>query len=102
MANIAELDETISLIREEGCEDFILLKCTSTYPSSPKNSNILTIPHLRRLFNCEVGLSDHTLGIGCAVAAVAHGASVIEKHFTLSRNDGGVDSAFSLNTDEMK
>tara|TARA_Y100000748_G_C15463632_1_gene475970 strand:+ start:367 stop:1416 length:1050 start_codon:yes stop_codon:yes gene_type:complete len=102
MADIAELGETISIMRKEGCHDIILLKCTSTYPADPKNSNILTIPHLRSLFNCEVGLSDHTLGIGCSVAAVAHGATVIEKHFTLSRSDGGVDSAFSLDSNEMK
>jgi len=80
----------------------VLLKCTSTYPSSPENSNVLTIPHMRQLFNCEVGLSDHTMGIGGAVAAVAHGATVIEKHFTLSRADGGVDAVFSLEPAEMK
>jgi len=102
MASIAELHETVQTIRDAGCEDFVLLKCTSTYPSTPKNSNILTIPHMRKLFNCEIGLSDHTLGVGAAVAAVAHGATVIEKHFTLSRKDGAVDSAFSLEPDEMK
>ncbi|KAA6232071.1 pseudaminic acid synthase [Chlorobium phaeovibrioides] len=102
MATLAELDETVLTIREAGCEQFVLLKCTSTYPSSPENSNVLTIPHMRQLFNCEVGLSDHTMGIGGAVAAVAHGATVIEKHFTLSRADGGVDSAFSLEPEEMK
>ncbi len=102
MATLAELDETVRTIHEAGCEQFVLLKCTSTYPSSPENSNVLTIPHMRQLFNCEVGLSDHTMGIGGAVAAVAHGATVIEKHFTLSRADGGVDSAFSLEPEEMK
>ncbi|MDT9547531.1 MAG: pseudaminic acid synthase [Chlorobium phaeovibrioides] len=102
MATLAELDETVRTIREAGCEQFVLLKCTSTYPSSPENSNVLTIPHMRQLFNCEVGLSDHTMGIGGAVAAVAHGATVIEKHFTLSRADGGVDSAFSLEPEEMR
>jgi N-acetylneuraminate synthase len=102
MATLAELDETVRTIREAGCEDFVLLKCTSNYPASPENSNVLTIPHMRELFNCEVGLSDHTLGVGVAVAAVAHGATVIEKHFTLCRADGGVDSAFSLETEEMK
>ena len=102
MANIAELDETVRTIREVGCEQFILLKCTSTYPATPKNSNVLTIPHMRKLFGCEVGLSDHTMGVGASVAAVAHGATVIEKHFTLRRADGGVDSAFSLETEEMK
>ncbi len=102
MATIAELDETVRTAREAGCNDLILLKCTSTYPASPENSNILTIPHMRALFNCEVGLSDHTLGIGAAIAAVAHGATVIEKHFTLCRADGGVDSAFSLEPQELK
>jgi len=102
MASIAELDETVRTIREVGCEQFVLLKCTSTYPAAPKNSNVLTIPHMRELFGCEVGLSDHTMGVGAAVAAVAHGATVIEKHFTLRRDDGGVDSAFSLEPEEMK
>ena len=102
MATLAELDETVRTIREAGCEDFVLLKCTSTYPATPENSNVLTIPHMRELFNCEVGLSDHTMGVGAAVAAVAHGATVIEKHFTLSRADGGVDSAFSLEPEEMR
>ena len=102
MATIAELDETVQAIRQAGCEQFVLLKCTSTYPASPENSNVLTIPHMQNLFGCEVGLSDHTMGVGAAVAAVAHGATVIEKHFTLRRADGGVDSAFSLEPEEMK
>ncbi len=102
MATLAELDETVRTIREAGCEDFVLLKCTSNYPATPENTNVLTIPHMRELFKCEVGLSDHTMGVGAAVAAVAHGATVIEKHFTLCRADGGVDSAFSLEPEEMK
>jgi len=102
MATIAEIDEAVRTARDAGCKDLILLKCTSTYPASPENSNILTIPHMRELFGCEAGLSDHTLGIGTAIAAVAHGASVIEKHFTLSRADGGVDSAFSMEPDEFR
>ena len=102
MATISELDETVRTIREAGCEQFVLLKCTSTYPATPENSNVLTIPHMRELFSCEVGLSDHTMGVGAAVAAVAHGATVIEKHFTLRRADGGVDSVFSLEPEEMK
>jgi len=81
---------------------YCLLKCTSTYPATPENSNLLTLPHLRELFQCEVGLSDHTLGIGAAVASVALGATVIEKHFTLRRADGGVDSAFSMEPEEMR
>ena len=102
LATLAELDETVQTIRATGNNQIVLLKCTSTYPATPENSNVLTIPHLRELFQCEVGLSDHTMGVGVAVAAVAHGATVIEKHFTLSRADGGVDSAFSLEPDEMK
>jgi pseudaminic acid synthase len=102
MASVAEIDETVQAAREAGCANLVLLKCTSTYPASPENTNILTIPHMRELFNCQVGLSDHTMGIGAAVASVALGASVIEKHFTLSRADGGVDSAFSMEPSEMK
>lgn len=102
MATVAELDETVRAAREAGCNDLTLLKCTSTYPATAENSNILTIPHLKELFNCEVGLSDHTMGLGVSVAAVALGASVIEKHFTLCREDGGVDSTFSLEPEEMK
>jgi N-acetylneuraminate synthase len=101
MAGVAELDESVRALREAGCEDFVLLKCTSTYPASPDCSNVRTIPHLRQLFGCEVGLSDHTHGNGVAVAAVALGATVVEKHFTLSRADGGIDSAFSLEPAEM-
>ena len=94
MATVAELDETVRAAREAGCKDLILLKCTSTYPATAENTNILTIPHLRELFDCEVGLSDHTMGVGVSVASVALGATVIEKHFTLNRADGGVDSTF--------
>lgn len=102
MATVAELDETVRAAKEAGCEDIILLKCTSTYPASPENTNIRTISHMRELFGLEVGLSDHTLGIGVSVAAIATGATVIEKHFTLRRADGGVDSAFSLEPHEMR
>ena len=101
MATVAELDETVRAAREAGCKDLILLKCTSTYPATAENTNILTLPHLRELFGCEVGLSDHTMGIGVAVASVALGATVIEKHFTLNRADGGVDSTFSTEPAEM-
>lgn len=101
MASVAELDETVRAAREAGCKDLILLKCTSTYPATAENTNILTIPHLRELFGCEVGLSDHTMGVGVSVASVALGATVIEKHFTLNRADGGVDSAFSMEPAEM-
>jgi pseudaminic acid synthase len=101
MASLAEIDEAVKVAREGGCQDIVLLKCTSSYPASPESTNILTIPHLRELFDCEVGLSDHTMGVGVAVASVALGATVIEKHFTLNRADGGVDSAFSLEPSEM-
>ena len=101
MASVAELDEAVRTAREAGCLDLILLKCTSTYPATPENTNILTIPHLRELFGCEVGLSDHTMGVGASIASVALGATVIERHFTLARADGGVDSAFSMEPVEM-
>ena len=101
MASVAELDETVRAAREAGCKELILLKCTSTYPATPANTNILTIPHLRELFGTEVGLSDHTMGVGVSVASVALGATVVEKHFTLARADGGVDSAFSMEPAEM-
>ncbi len=101
MATVAELDETVRAARGAGCKDLVLLKCTSTYPATPENTNILTIPHMRELFGCEVGLSDHTMGIGVSVASVAVGATVIEKHFTLNRAEGGVDSTFSMEPDEM-
>lgn len=102
MATLAELDEAVRAARQGGCRDLVLLKCTSSYPASPEDSNILTIPHMQELFGCEVGLSDHTLGIGVALAAVAMGATVIEKHFTLNRADGGIDSTFSLEPQEFR
>lgn len=101
MATLAQIDEAVTTARAAGCEDLVLLKCTSSYPASPENSNILTIPHMRELFQCEVGLSDHTLGFGTAAAAIAHGATVIEKHLTLSRAEGGVDSGFSMEPKEF-
>lgn len=101
MASLAEIDEAVRAAREAGCDQIILLKCTSTYPASPENTNILTIPHMSQAFGCQVGLSDHTMGCGVAVAAVALGATVIEKHFTLRRSDGGVDSAFSMEPEEL-
>lgn len=102
MASIAELGETVQVARESGCKDLILLKCTSSYPASPEESNLITIPHMRDLFACQVGLSDHTLGIGVSVASIALRACFIEKHFTISRAEGGVDSAFSLEPEEMR
>lgn len=101
-ANLSDIDEAVRVLRENGCPDLVLLKCTSTYPATPENTNLQTIPRMRDIFDCHIGLSDHTLGIGAAVASVALGARVIEKHFTLSRADGGVDAAFSIEPDEMK
>lgn len=102
MATLAEIDEAVRTAREAGCKDLVLLKCTSTYPATPENTNLRTIPSLQGAFpGCEIGLSDHTMGCGVAIGAVALGATVIEKHFTLRRADGGVDSAFSLEPQEF-
>ena len=101
-ATLADIDEAVQVLRSNGCGELVLLKCTSTYPATPENTNLLTIPSMRDIFKCHVGLSDHTLGIGAAVASVALGARVIEKHFTLNRADGGTDAAFSIEPDEMK
>jgi len=99
--NVSDIDEAVRTLRSAGCEELVLLKCTSTYPATPENTNLVTIPHMRSLFNCHIGLSDHTMGIGASVASVALGARVIEKHFTLRRADGGVDSSFSMEPEEM-
>lgn len=101
MASLGEIDEAVRTARASGGTQLMLLKCTSTYPATPDNTNICTIAHMRAAFECEVGLSDHTMGCGVAVASIAFGASLIEKHFTLRRSDGGVDSAFSLEPDEF-
>lgn len=101
MATIAELGEAVETIRAEGNEQIVLLKCTSAYPSTPKDANLKTIQALRDMFKVEVGLSDHTMGIGVAIASIPLGASVVEKHFTLDREEGGVDSAFSMEPAEF-
>jgi pseudaminic acid synthase len=103
IANLTDIIESVQVLKQNGCKDLVLLKCTSTYPSTPENTNLLTIPVLQEIFpDCSIGLSDHTMGVGAAVASVALGVRVIEKHFTLSRAEGGVDSAFSLEPAEMK
>lgn len=102
MASLAEIDEAVTTLRENGTRELALLKCTSAYPAPPEEANLRTIPHLAQAFNCVAGLSDHTLGSAVAVAAVAVGARVIEKHFTLARADGGPDSAFSMEPAEFK
>lgn len=101
MATLEEIEDAVAAAREAGCRELVLLKCTSTYPASAEHTNIRTIPDLRARFDCLVGLSDHTMGTGVSVASVALGAVLIEKHFTLRRADGGVDSAFSLEPDEL-
>lgn len=102
MASLAEIDEAVRAARGEGNDQLCVLKCTSTYPATPENTNIRTIAHLREALKCEVGLSDHTMGCGVSVASIAFGAVLIEKHFTLCRADGGVDSAFSLEPAEFR
>lgn len=101
MATLDEIDDAVAAARAGGCEDLILLKCTTSYPARPEDSHLRTIPDLRERFGCQVGLSDHSLGVGVAVAAVALGAVVLEKHITLDRAAGGVDSAFSLEPHEF-
>jgi N-acetylneuraminate synthase len=103
MANISEIYEAVETLKNNGCVDITLLKCTSEYPADPSDINLVTIPHLQQLFSdCKIGLSDHSMGIGISIGAIALGAKVIEKHFTISRLEGGVDSAFSMEPEEMK
>jgi len=101
-STVADIDESIRVLRKAGCKELVILKCTSTYPASPEDTNILTIPQMRDLYNCLIGLSDHSMGIGVSIAVVALGAVLVEKHFTLSRADGGVDSALSMEPGELK
>ena len=102
MANALEIDDAVAALRANGCDQFVLLKCTSAYPSEEKDANILTMHDMRLRYRCEVGLSDHTLRPYAAFAATALGATVIEKHFTVARAEGGVDSAFSLEPAELR
>lgn len=102
VSTLEDIIESVEVLRKAGCKDIILLKCTSTYPATPENTNLLTIPDMMEKHKCIIGLSDHTMGTGVSVASVALGARVIEKHFTLRRADGGVDSAFSLEPEELK
>jgi len=103
MIQLEELKESVSVLKDNGCPEIVLLKCTSTYPADPENTNLLTISDMQKQFpDCVIGLSDHTLGTAVSIAGIALGAKVIEKHFTLSRSEGGVDSAFSMEPEEMK
>ena len=101
ISSLADIALAVQTLRSNGCKDIVLLKCTSTYPATPENTNIRTIPHMAQMFNCHVGLSDHTMGTGVAISAVAMGARVIEKHFTIDRSEGGVDSTFSMEPGEF-
>ena len=102
MASLAEMTEAVTTARRAGAKNIVLLKCVSDYPARPQDMNLKTIPHMKKTFNCPVGISDHTLGIGVSVAAVSLGARVIEKHFTLSRNIKSPDSFFSIEPQELK
>lgn len=102
MATIDEINEAVAAAKEAGGDEIVLLKCTSSYPASPENSNIITINDMKQRFGCLVGISDHTIGTGVSVASVAIGAAMIEKHFTISRKDGGVDAAFSMEPEDLK
>ncbi|MHA6287074.1 pseudaminic acid synthase [Maricaulis sp. CAU 1757] len=101
MASIGEIDDAVRTARDNGCSGLALLHCLSSYPAPIDQADLATVPHLGQAFGVIPGLSDHTPGTACSVAAVALGARVIEKHFTLSRADGGPDSAFSLEPDEF-
>lgn len=102
MASLSELSESINVLRENGAKEICMLKCTSAYPAKPEDANLLTIPHMAETFGVVSGLSDHTLGLEVPITAVALGACVIEKHFTLSRESGSPDDAFSLTPEEFK
>ncbi|MBR9885562.1 MAG: pseudaminic acid synthase [Oceanospirillales bacterium] len=102
MASVGELEEAVRGAREAGCRELVLLKCTSAYPAPVHEANLATLPHMQALFDCPVGLSDHTLGLAVPIAAVTLGACVIEKHFVLDRSEGGVDAEFSLEPAELK
>jgi len=101
LATLDEIKLAVETLENNENNNYSILKCTSSYPASPADCNIVTIPEMKKIFNCEIGLSDHTLGIGVSLSAISQGASIIEKHFTLDRNEGGVDAAFSLNPAEM-
>jgi len=102
MATLREIAAAVEVLRDNGCNDLALLKCTSSYPAPPEEANLARIPHMAQTFNCKAGLSDHTLGFAVPVAAVSLGATIIEKHFCRSRNEPGPDSAFSLEPEEFR
>lgn len=101
LATFKEIADAVKYLRYNGCKELALLKCTSSYPANPKDLNIITIKKMRKIFKCEVGFSDHSLGIGASITAINNGATIIEKHFTLNKNEG-VDSTFSSEFEELK
>jgi N-acetylneuraminate synthase len=101
MSNLGEISDAVRTARDNGCQELVLLHCVSSYPAPDESSNIRTVPHLGEAFGVVAGLSDHTLGSAVAIASIALGGSVVEKHFTLRRDDGGPDSAFSLEPAEF-
>ncbi len=101
-SSLEEIEEAVENARDAGCKKLILLKCTSDYPADVCDTNLRNIPFLKNKFKCEVGLSDHTLGVSISLGSIGYGACLIEKHFTLSRKLKGVDSEFSANKEEMK
>lgn len=102
MCNLGEIEAAVRTARENGCTELVLLHCVSSYPAATEDSNVRTVPHLAQAFNCVAGLSDHTFSPAAAIASIALGGAVIEKHFTLARADGGPDAAFSLEPAEFK
>lgn len=102
LSTAEEIEETLEVAREAGCDDLTIMKCTSSYPTDPSETNLATIADMRETFGVDVGLSDHTLGIGVPIAAVPYGVTMIEKHVTLDRNGPGTDAAFSLEPDELR
>jgi pseudaminic acid synthase len=102
LSSLKEIRELVKFLKRNKCNNFALLKCTSAYPANPTDSNVNTIEDMRKKFKCEIGLSDHTLGIGASIAAVSNKATIIEKHITLNRNANGVDDKFSLEPYELK
>lgn len=101
MASVEDIQLAVDTLREHGAGAVTLLKCTSSYPADASDANLMTIPDIRERFDCDVGLSDHTQGLGVAVAAITLGATVVEKHFTLRRADGGLDAEFSMQPEEF-
>ncbi len=102
MASKTEILDAIKVVKKENNKNIILMKCTSEYPADPKDSNLKTIKDMKKRFKCEIGLSDHTIGIGAAISSINHGATIIEKHFTINKKDGAIDSPFSLEPKELK